>query len=142
LQYRAELGDFDGQSDQCGDRGGDVLQRIAAELCANAWRIWNWVGTFAGDVVSVRDGMDLQEATALGSFVWIADNFRGGNVSVQQRGKIAERVGDASGVVPTRGDCDGAERGDVQRESDAGGEIGAVSAGRTMRLVLRRRDVK
>jgi hypothetical protein len=73
----------------------------------------------------VRDGMDLQEATALGSFVWIAGNFRGGNDGVQQRGEITKRIGDASGVVPTRGDCDGAERCDVQRESDAGGEIGA-----------------
>jgi hypothetical protein len=73
----------------------------------------------------MRDGMDLQETTALGSFVWIADNFRGGNDGVQQCGEITERVRDASGVVPTRGHCDGAERGDVQRESDTGGEIGA-----------------
>jgi hypothetical protein len=128
LQYRAELGDFDGQSDQCGDRGGDVLQRIAAELCANAWRIWNWVGTFAGDVVSVRDGMDLQEATALGSFVWIAGNFRGGNDGVQQCGEITERVGDASGKLSFGRDSDGSKRGNVQRKSYAESPV-ALAAG-------------
>jgi hypothetical protein len=69
--------------------------------------------------------MDVQETAAVGSFVWIAGNFRGRNVGVQQRGEITERFRDASGVVPTRSDCDGAERGDIQRESDAGGEIGA-----------------
>lgn len=63
----------------------------------------------------VRVDLDLQKATALGSFVWIAGNFRGGNVGVQQRGEIAERVGNASGVVPTGGDCDGAKWGSIQR---------------------------
>lgn len=58
--------------------------------------------------------MELQEATALGSFVWIADNFLGGNDGVQQRGEITERVGDASGFVPTGCDCNGTERGDFE----------------------------
>jgi hypothetical protein len=67
--------------------------------------------------------MDLQEATALGSFVWIADNFRGGNVSVQQRGKIAERVGDASGKLSFGRDCNSSKWGNVQRKSYAEGPI-------------------
>lgn len=69
--------------------------------------------------------MDLQEAAALGGFVWIVNNFRGGNVGVQQRGEIAERLGDASGKLSFGCDCDGTEWSDFQRESDAGGEIGA-----------------
>jgi hypothetical protein len=73
----------------------------------------------------MRDGMDIQEAATLGNFVWIADNFRGGTVRVQQRGEIAERVGNASRILPINGDCHGAERGDVQCLSDAEGAIGA-----------------
>jgi hypothetical protein len=69
--------------------------------------------------------MDVQETTAVGSFVWIADNFRGGNVGVQQRGEIAERVGDASGKLSFDCHCHGSQRRDFQRESDAGGEIAA-----------------
>jgi hypothetical protein len=67
--------------------------------------------------------MDLQEATALGSFVWIAGNFRGGNVSVQQRGEIAERVDDASGKLSFGRDGDGSKWGNVQRKSYAEGPI-------------------
>jgi hypothetical protein len=73
----------------------------------------------------VRSGVDLQEAATVGSFVWNADNFRGGNVSMQQRGKIAERVGDASGKLSFGRDCHGPQRRDFQRESDAGSEISA-----------------
>jgi hypothetical protein len=63
----------------------------------------------------MRDGMDIQETTAVGSFVWIADNFRGGNVGVQQRGEIAERVGDASGKLSFGRDRNGTEWGSIQR---------------------------
>ena len=42
-------------------------------------------------LVVVRGSVDVQEATALGCFVWIADYFRGGDVGMQQLGEIAER---------------------------------------------------
>jgi hypothetical protein len=35
--------------------------------------------------------MDVQEATTVGTFIWIVDYFRSGNVGVQQPGEIAER---------------------------------------------------
>jgi hypothetical protein len=59
----------------------------------------------------------------MGSFIRVADNFRGGNVGVQQRGEITKRIGDAPGKLSSDGDCHGAERGDFQRESNAGSEI-------------------
>jgi hypothetical protein len=59
--------------------------------------------------------MDVQETATVGSFVWNADNFRGGNVSMQQRGKIAERVGDASGKLSFGRDCNGPQRRNFQR---------------------------
>jgi hypothetical protein len=69
--------------------------------------------------------VDVQETAALGSFVWIADNFRGGDDGVQQCGEIAERVGNASGKLSSDGDCHRPERGNFQREPDVGGEISA-----------------
>jgi len=63
----------------------------------------------------MRSGVDLQEATALGSVFCVADNFRGGNDSVQQRGEITERVGDAARKLSVGRDCYGAERSNFQR---------------------------
>jgi hypothetical protein len=78
----------------------------------------------------MRDGMDLQETTALGSFVWIADNFRGGNDGVQQCGEIAKRIGDPSGKLSVNGDSDGAKRGNVQRKSYAESPVALGCGGR------------
>jgi hypothetical protein len=63
--------------------------------------------------------VDLQEAATVGAFVWIADNFRGGDDGVQQRGEIAERVGDASGKLSVGRHCNGTEWGNFQRKSYA-----------------------
>ena len=76
-------------------------------------------------------GVDVQEATTLGTFVWTADHLRGGNVGMQQPGKIAERQCDASRIVPLGCDCHATERSTVAREPNAGGEIVRASiAGR------------
>jgi hypothetical protein len=131
LQYRAKFNHLDRESDQCGDRGGDVLQRMGAELCADAWSVWEWIRAIAGNIVSVRDGVEIQEAAAVGSFIWVADNFCGGNVGVQQRGEITERIGHASGKLSIGRDCHGAERGSIQRQFNA---EGAIAPGGVARL--------
>jgi hypothetical protein len=59
----------------------------------------------------------------VGSFIWVADNFRGGNVGVQQRGKITKRVGHASGKLSIGRDCHGAEWGSIRRQFNAEGAI-------------------
>ena len=76
----------------------------------------------------MRDGMDIQETTAVGSFVWIADNFRGGNVGVQQPGEVAERQCDASRIVPAGCDCYPTERSTVAREPNTGSEVVRVAS--------------
>jgi len=76
----------------------------------------------------MRRGVDLQEAAALGSVFCFADNFRGGNDGVQQRGEIAERVGDATGKLSVGRDCYGPERRDFQREPYAERPVGFGTA--------------
>jgi hypothetical protein len=67
--------------------------------------------------------MDVQETAAVGSFVWIAGNFRGRNVGVRQRGEIAKRVGDAAGKLSFDGHCHRAKGGNVQRKPYAESRI-------------------
>jgi hypothetical protein len=71
--------------------------------------------------------VDIQEATTVGTFVWTADYFRGGNVGVQQFGEIAERVGDAPGKLSFGCNCHASERSSVAREPIAGGEVVRVA---------------
>jgi len=99
LRYCAELRDVERDDDERCHRSEYILQRIYSERWAerwperwaNTWRIWDGVGNFAGGVVVVRGSLDIQEAATLGGLVRTADHFWGGNVGVQQPGKIAER---------------------------------------------------
>ena len=62
--------------------------------------------------------MDDQTASAIGAFIWGADPDRGRNVGMQQFADIAERTGNAAGIVSVGCDGYGAEWSEIQRELD------------------------
>jgi hypothetical protein len=71
----------------------------------------------------MRGSVDVQEAATVGGFVWIADNFRSGNVGMQQPGEIAERQRDAPRKLSFGCDCHATQRSSLARELSAGREI-------------------
>jgi hypothetical protein len=129
MQHRAEYHHLDRKSDKRCNCGEYILQRICPELRTDvAGRVRGRDGFVASEHVAVRGDVDIQAASAVGSFVWSSGAGCGGNVGMQQFAKIAGRNGNEAGAVSVGCDGHGAEWSGLKRELDA--ERPTVAEGR------------